>query len=87
MSALLRNSQRPQDPAMFAHAFFLFEVPRQTDKLRGKTTANDDKMSGLSDSLSNPGKRHLPWFSHIISSQSIGRYSRPERWQDGGSEM
>ena len=85
MSAVLRNSQRPQDASMFT--FFLFALPRQTGKVRKKTTANDDQMSGLSDSLSNPGKRHVLWFAHIVSSQSISRYSRPERWQDRESEM
>ena len=85
MSFVSRSSERTQDTTMLA--FVLFALPRQTGRVRKETSTNDDQVPCLSDSLSNPGRRHVLRFAHVISSQSISGYSSSKRWQYKGSKM
>ena len=74
MSTVLRDSQKPQDIAM--SSLILPRVSRQTGKLRKKTAANINQMSGLPGFISNPQHRHLRQFSFFFSSQPTGGCSR-----------
>ena len=77
MPTVLRYSQKPQDITM--SSLILPRVSRQTGKLRKKTAANINQMSGLPGFISNPRHKHLRQFAFFFSSQPTGGCSRSSR--------
>ena len=77
MPSVLGHSQKLKDIAM--SSLILPRVSRQTSKLRKKTAANINQMSGLPGFISNPRHRHLRQFAFFFSSQPTGGCSRSSR--------
>ena len=85
MSIVLRDSQKPKDIAM--SALILHRVSRQSGKLRKKTAANINQMSGLPGFISNPRHRHLRQFTLFFPCQPTCGCSRSSRKHCTGSGM
>ena len=85
MPTVLRDSKKPQDIAM--SSLILPWMSRRTSKLRKKTAASNNQMSGLPDFLSDSWHRHLRHFAFFFSSQPTGGCSRSWRWHRSDSEM
>ena len=77
MPSVLGHSKKPKDIAI--SSLILPRVSRQTGKLRKKTAANINQMSGLPGFISNPQHKHICQFAFFFSSQPTGGCSRSSR--------